>query len=212
MIETRRLGIQDYASAYDLQKGLVEKKKKDTNLPDYVLLLEHPDVYTYGRRNKEAVKHLNAPSFFIERGGDVTYHNPGQLVAYPIIQLPESKRDLHAYLRTLEEAIISTLLEFGVRGERKLGATGVWIVGKNKKIASIGVAASSWITYHGIALNVCNDLSGFKKINPCGFDAAVMTSMQEELSGEVEMQQVIKILERFLSEKIEAFISTKGMS
>ncbi len=175
------LGLRDYEQAYQEQQQLVARLKHSDSL-DRLLFVEHPEVYTLGRRSSQQETDTVFPVVSVERGGQVTYHNPGQLVSYPILKLQENERDLHKYLRRLEQVLIDLLLDFGLRAERRPGATGVWIEGKEKKIASIGVAVSSWVTYHGTALNVCNDLSGFAKIRPCGFPSDVMTSMAVELS------------------------------
>jgi lipoyl(octanoyl) transferase len=135
----------------------------------------------------------------IERGGDVTYHGPGQLVAYPIFLLPEGRRDLHRFLRDLEEVVILTLKEFGISGERNEGWTGVWVKSQNGdllKIASIGVAVKKWVTYHGLALNVNTDLNAFRQINPCGLQSQVMTSMAALLGKEVPVDVVKQIVTR----------------
>lgn len=179
-------GVTDYATVYETQKELVDRRKTGRSQFDYLVLVEHPSVYTYGRKSQAADGSINGPLgesvFAVERGGEVTYHNPGQLVAYPILYLNKGpERDLHLHLRRMEHTVIDVLADFGIAAEQREGATGVWVQGKNKKIASIGVAVSGWVTYHGCALNVCNDLKGFQKINPCGFQADVMTSMKVEL-------------------------------
>ncbi len=175
------LGVQDYDRVYRQQLELVDKLKKSSEGFDSLLFVEHPDVYTLGRRSSAQETDTAFPAVSVERGGQITYHNPGQLVSYPILKLQDSERDLHQYLRRLEEVLIRVLFDFGLKGERRPGATGVWIEGREKKIASIGVAVSSWVTYHGTALNVTNDLTGFAKIRPCGFPSEVMTSMAVEL-------------------------------
>lgn len=153
------------------------------------MLVEHPHVITVGRR-QGATGNLLRPGDVevveVERGGDVTYHGPGQIVAYPILALTEGERDLHRFLRNLEEAMIRTLAGFGIEGTREPGKTGVWVAGGARKIASIGIACRKWITFHGLALNVTTDLGYFARIQPCGFDARVMTSMAAEL-GEIDM-------------------------
>lgn len=174
------LGVRDYDEVYHQQQELVTRLKHSESL-DRLLFVEHPDVYTLGRRSSQQETDQAFPTVSVERGGQITYHNPGQLVSYPILKLQEKERDLHKYLRRLEQVLIDLLEDFGLPAERRPGATGVWIVGKEKKIASIGVAVSSWVTYHGTALNVHNDLSGFAKIRPCGFPSEVMTSMAVEL-------------------------------
>lgn len=173
------LGLLPYREAYRLQKEIVSEKRRHPEAPDRLLLVEHPDVYTYGRRATPGPR--AEPWVEIERGGEATFHNPGQIVAYPILRLREEERDVLGYLRSLEEAVRDVLLVFGIPSETRRGATGVWVGGGRKKIASIGVALSSWITFHGVALNVENDLSGFSRITPCGFSADVMTSLAREL-------------------------------
>lgn len=174
-------GLSDYETIYEMQRDLVNKKKRGRDTVDYLIFVEHPEVYTYGRKPREIRDKPEPKGRFIERGGGVTYHNPGQLVCYPILSLREGERDLHGYLRRLESVLIDLLRDLGMQAERRPGATGVWVAKQEKKIASIGVAISNWITYHGCALNVENDLSGFQKINPCGFPPQVMTSIKEQL-------------------------------
>lgn len=185
----RDLGLADYEHVYRLQRDLVGQRKRG-EIEDSLIFVEHPDVYTYGRKIKNPLLPAGVPSFAVERGGEITYHNPGQLVSYPVLALEEGERDLHLHLRRLEETMIDVLKDFGIYGERRAGKTGVWIVGKEKKIASIGVAVSNWVTYHGSALNVRNDLSGFLLVNPCGFNGEVMTSMEAELGKSVSMELV----------------------
>jgi lipoyl(octanoyl) transferase len=175
------LGLREYGAVWELQKRLVTLRQQDA-VPDTLLLVEHPEVITLGRR-AGAREHLravgNIPLFEVERGGDVTWHGPGQLVGYPIVRLDEGERDLHAYLRALEEALLGTCARVGVAARRNPGWTGAWIdepLGL-KKVASIGVAVRRWVTLHGFALNVSTDLSRFAAIDPCGLDATVMTSL-----------------------------------
>jgi len=177
-------GISDYDAVYEMQRELVRKKRENPSHFDYLIFVEHPDVYTYGRKNKPNVSLDSLKVYFIERGGEMTFHNVGQLVCYPIVRLHEGERDLHLYLRNLERVLIEVLQEYSIKTERHAGATGVWLREGNKKIASIGVAVSSWVTYHGCALNVDNDLRGFATIRPCGFPSHVMTSMKEVLGEE----------------------------
>lgn len=185
-------GVCDYNQSYYTQLDVVHQKKKNDYYPDRLVLVQHPDVYTFGRKSKGSIPWNLKNAFAIERGGEATFHNPGQLVCYPLLTLREGEKDAHLHLRRLEETIIQTLNEFGVSAERRKGATGVWIAGKEKKIASIGIAISSWITFHGAALNVENDLSGFAKIDPCGFNANVMTSMKEELKEKCPSLEIVK--------------------
>ncbi len=197
-------GITDYGPMYETQKAMVERRKSGELNFDQLVFVEHPEVYTYGRKSPAPFGELDPllslpphlPQFAVERGGEVTYHNVGQLVCYPILQLKDKERDLHLHLRRLESTLIDVLKDFGLVAERRPGATGVWISGKQKKIASIGVAVSGWVTYHGSALNVANDLKGFGRINPCGFDSRVMTSMEVELGGEAP--SMLEVKESFL--------------
>jgi lipoate-protein ligase B len=172
------LGLRPFGEVYALQKQLVEQRLRG-EAPDTLLLVEHPHALTVGRsgRTRRHVLHPQGLELFeLERGGDVTYHGPGQLVAYPVIALGEGERDLHRYLRRLEEAVIRAVAPFGVEAGRRDGWTGVW-VGETHKIASVGVAVRRWVTYHGVALNVATDLSYFRRINPCGLEASVMASL-----------------------------------
>ena len=191
-------GLETYATTYERQKKAVAEVKAGGE--ELLFLVEHPEVYTAGRKAADQAHDPTLPWIAVERGGEATYHNPGQLVAYPILKLEGSARDLHAYLRNLEEVLIRVLADFGLPGERRAGATGVWIQGREKKIASIGVAVSSWVTYHGIALNVCNDLNGFARIHPCGFSAEVMTSLEHELQAPCPMDAAKRSLLRHFSE------------
>lgn len=174
---------------------------------DVLLLVEHPDVITLGRRAKPSnvLAPGDTPVIAIERGGDVTYHGPGQLVAYPIVLLREDERDLHRFLRNLEEAVIRTVGDFHISATRCPGKTGVWTseAPDGRKLASIGVAVKKWVTLHGLALNVTTDLARFSAIHPCGFDAAVMTSMARELGGPVDMAAVKASLTRHLGEVLD---------
>ena len=195
-LEVIDLGRLDYEAAWARQLAEVDRRKADESIDDVLLLVEHPHVITVGR-SREAVKNVLAPGDVpvveIERGGDATYHGPGQLVAYPILRLREGERDLHRFLRNLEEAMIRTVARWELDAGREAGKTGVWL-GPTKKIASIGIACRRWITFHGLALNVSTDLSYFARFNPCGFDAMVMTSMSRELGREVPMASVKEAL------------------
>ncbi len=174
------LGIRHYRETYELQHTLLEERKRGAGV-DTLLLVEHPHVITLGRA-RTARANVLAPGdvevLDIERGGDATYHGPGQLVAYPIVALQGEERDLHRFLRHLEEAVIRTLARHGLGAGRSPGNTGVWF--GERKIASIGIACRRWVTFHGLALNVSTDLSYFARIQPCGFQAAIMTSMAAE--------------------------------
>ncbi|HBQ21100.1 MAG: lipoyl(octanoyl) transferase [Deltaproteobacteria bacterium GWA2_38_16] len=189
------LGIKEYGEVWELQKGLVLDRAQNI-ISNTLLLVEHPHVITKGRRSKNTdIVHVNAPVFEVERGGEVTYHGPGQLVGYPIVYI--HRFGVKKYMELLEEVVIQTLKKFDIHGERKAGATGVWVhshpersEGSLKKIASLGVAVKKWVTYHGFALNVNTDLEYFKMIRPCGFDASVMTSIKEILQRDVDMQEI----------------------
>lgn len=186
------LGLCDYNDAYRLQQETVAKVKENPAAFERLFFVEHPEVYTLGRRSSAQDMDVAFPTVSVERGGQVTFHNPGQLVAYPILRLVDKERDLHLYLRNLEQVLIDVLADFGLDAERRPGATGVWLKGVEKKIASIGVAVTGWVTYHGIALNVNNDLSGFAKIRPCGFPSEVMTSMSVELRENAPTMDEVK--------------------
>jgi len=185
------LGVREFAEVWKLQLELVGARQRD-EIPDTLLFVEHPHVITAGRSAKrENLLDLGGtPLFEIERGGDVTYHGPGQLVGYPIFKLEDGERDLHLYLRNIEEAIIRALARFELAAARKPEWTGVWTTDGARKLASIGVAVKRWVTLHGFALNVATDLSRFTAINPCGLDAAVMTSLARECGRDVTLDEV----------------------
>ena len=197
------LGLKDYKETLQLQHQLVEQKHRE-NLPEILLLVEHNPVITLGRSShpenilldKEQLEQLNIQLHYIERGGDVTYHGPGQLVAYPIFDLNNYKQETHLFLRQLEEVIIKTVESYNLKAERIKGLTGVWVDGK--KVASIGVAAKKWITFHGLALNVNTDLKYFSYIHPCGMLDKKVTSIAELLKRKVDFQEVKdKIVDEF---------------
>src|SRR6185437_7236760 len=184
------LGRREYGETWQLQLDLVAQRQRD-EITDTLVLVEHPDVITLGRRQSSQANVLAAgdiPVFEIERGGDVTYHGPGQLVGYPILALDDRERDLHAYLRNLEEGLIGVCADVGVSGRRNPGWTGVWI--GDRKVASLGIAVRRWVTMHGFALNVATELSRFAAINPCGLDAAVMTSLAREAGRPLTVEDV----------------------
>jgi len=189
------LGVLDYRDAWARQLALVEQRKLDDGT-DTLLVVEHPHVITVGR-SREAARNVVAPGDVpvveIERGGDATYHGPGQIVAYPIVLLREGERDLHRFLRNLEAAMIRTLARWQLAADRVPGKTGVWIDG-TRKIASIGIACRRWVTFHGLALNASTDLAYFHRINPCGFEATVMTSMARELGEPPDLPDVKRAL------------------
>jgi lipoyl(octanoyl) transferase len=198
-----RLGVMAYVEALELQRAVARRRILGEIGEDVLLLVEHPPVVTLGRSAKEKNLLLSPQSlaargielFEVERGGDVTFHGPGQLVGYPIIDLKRHKRDLHWYLRQVEAALIDALGELGITAERSAGFTGVWTAGR--KIASIGVHARDWVTWHGFALNVSTDLSYFDVMVPCGIDAVTMTSVSRELGpGAPGMDEVSDVVAR----------------
>lgn len=194
----RELGVCPYASALALQEELVGRKIAG-DADDYLLLLEHEPVYTLGRGAEErdllgADMVLGVPVFRVSRGGGVTFHGPGQLVAYPIVMLRHGGRDVHRYVRTLEDVLIATCADFGIAGERRTGLTGVWV--GSAKIASIGVGVRRWTTFHGIALNVSTDLRFFERIVPCRMPDVRMTSMALLLGRAPSMTDVRVAFER----------------
>ncbi len=221
------LGTKDFQEAWDFQEGLfakvVEVKISNRKLPEehqiptdnYLIFCYHPHVYTLGKSGK--AEHLlldkygldekEATFYKINRGGDITYHGPGQLVSYPILDLDNFFTDIHKYLRFLEEVVILTLKDFGIDSGRVSGLTGVWIDGhdltKARKICAMGVKSSRWVTMHGLALNVNVDLDYFNNIVPCGIDDKAVTSMQKELGQEVDMSQVEYRLKQHMSELFE---------
>jgi len=192
------LGTEAYRETWARQLSLVERRQKG-EAPDTLLLVEHPHVYTLGRRKEAESNVLDAGDvevIGIERGGDVTYHGPGQIVGYPIILLGDGERDLHRYLRNLEDAVIATCAHFGLAADREPGKTGVWMTiagGMRRKLCSMGIACRKWVTFHGLALNVTSDLAYFRRINPCGFESSVMTTMAEQL-GDVDISAVRAVL------------------
>ena len=205
------LGLIDYKEAWDYQEKRfneildVKKNNRKKNRQDptlsYLLFCEHPHVYTLGKSgdennllvNEDYLKSRGATFYKINRGGDITYHGPGQIVGYPILDLDNFFTDIHKYLRYLEEAVILTLADYGIESTRSDGETGVWLdVGgeKARKICALGVRSSRWVTMHGFAFNVNCDLSYFGNIIPCGIVDKSVTSMQKELRKEVDMQEV----------------------
>lgn len=201
----RNLGVIPYSEALLLQNSLVNERRANT-LPDHLLLLEHPHVFTLGRgADKDNIigdsLQLNACSIEVHetgRGGDVTYHGPGQLVGYPIMNLRPDRCDVHRYVRDLEEVMIKVAADFGVEASRISGLTGVWV--KNEKLGAIGVRIARWITSHGFAFNVNTDLSFFSLIVPCGIRDKGVTSLSRLLGHEVEMAKVISSVIRRFSE------------
>jgi lipoyl(octanoyl) transferase len=204
------LGRTDYQTGLRIQDERLETCV--TSGAETVILLEHEPVYTIGRLpDKSSLRNVNRlpyPVFETNRGGQATYHGPGQLVGYPIIDLRIRGRDLHQYLRRLENLLIDLLLDFGLRGVRIDGKTGVWI--QDRKIASIGIGVRKWVTMHGFALNVANDLSGFQNITPCGLSDIRMTSISGELETEISLQTVRENLIPHLSRSFKDFPKKSG--
>jgi lipoyl(octanoyl) transferase len=184
-ISVRWLGRLAFGEALELQEEIVARKRANRSLGDELLLLEHEPVYTIGRTPDQSSlpdgSALPHPLFPINRGGQATYHGPGQVVGYPIIDLRRCGQDLHRYLRWIETLLIETLAEAGIAAATRTGLTGVWI--EDRKIASIGVGVRQWITMHGFALNVCGDLAPFEHIVPCGIAGVTMTSIERESTG-----------------------------
>lgn len=204
MLYVRHLGLLDYDAAHAFQRDAARRRISGELAHDLLLLVEHPPVVTLGRSTKpghllvspEALASQGVQTRDIERGGDVTVHEPGQLVMYPIMDLTRHRQDLHWYLRQLEEVVIGALATFGIDSSRQQGQTGAWRDGR--KLASIGVHAKQWVTTHGVALNVCNDLTTFAHVVPCGIEAVTMTTVAREaaIAGVAEpsmitMQQAV---------------------
>ena len=207
------LGLIDYQKAWDLQHTLFEKRRANS-IDDTLLLLEHPHTYTFGKSSDKSnlllddseLKRRNISLYDIDRGGDITYHGPGQLVGYAILDLKNWEQDTHKYLRALEEVIIQTLSEFGIEAIRDEEHTGVWV--NDKKICAIGIKVSRWISMHGFALNVNTDMDLFNGIVPCGIEEKGVTSLSEELNKKcnidiIKSSLVKKFSEIFNYDKIE---------
>lgn len=220
----RDLGISDYKSAWDYQEELLQENVRvkssrhsddhqvdglaESGTSHYLLFTEHLAVYTLGKSGKkeniligdEELKDKDIQFFATNRGGDITFHGPGQVVGYPILDLEKFYTDIGKYLRNLEEVIIMTMKEYGLTGERSAGETGVWIdagiAGSERKICAIGVRCSRWVTMHGFAFNVNTDLSYFNHIIPCGIVDKQVTSLQKELGRPVDMAEVKEIIKR----------------
>ena len=218
------LGLIDYKKCWDYQESLFKDilavksknlKEKKTNLTkNYLLFCEHPHVYTLGKNgnkknllvNEEYLKFRGASFYKINRGGDITYHGPGQIVGYPILDLENFFTDIHKYLRFLEEAVIRTLKEFGLKGERSKGETGVWLdtgTEKARKICAFGVKSSRWVTMHGFALNINSNLSYFKSIIPCGISDKNVTSLEKEKGLKIDIEVVKTKLKKHLVDVFE---------
>lgn len=224
----RDLGVMDYKACWDYQEELfndiIRQKIANRDLPEdqqiptknYLLFVEHPPVYTLGKSGNETNLLLDAKGladekaeyYKINRGGDITYHGPGQLVAYPILDLDNFFTDIHKYLRLLEETIILTLKEYGIESGRSEGETGVWLNAKNKlkarKICAMGVRCSRWVTMHGWGFNVNTNLDHFKHIIACGIPDKAVTSLHKELGREVEMREIKEKLKKNFKDLFEA--------
>ena len=189
------MGLVDYSEALEFQERLVAARK-EKRIGDVLLLLRHPNVITLGRANssrflKSSMEQLTGEGYPVleaGRGGEVTFHGPGQLISYPILQLEEEERDLHLHLRRLEQVGIEICAEFGLDAHRVVGRTGVWL--GHRKIAAIGVRARSWITFHGMAFNLTDELEGFNKIVPCGIDDATVTCLETLVGRRIEWSEL----------------------
>lgn len=189
------LGLVDYEEAYKVQKDLVSRRKTG-EIGDSLIFCEHKPVFTIGRTgsteniltDRETLQKKDIKVLNVDRGGDVTFHGPGQLVVYPIVNLKERTKDLHRYLRQLEDTVIAFLNKYSVRAGTAPDRTGVWV--DNKKIASIGIGAADWVTYHGVGININTDLAYFSMINPCGLKDIKATSLSEVLGREINVRDV----------------------
>lgn len=206
----------DWLGRIDYQAGLRIQEERLENCLNHgeesVVLLEHEPVYTIGRlpdkSSLRVVARLPYPVFETNRGGQATYHGPGQLVGYPILDLRARGRDLHCYLRKLEDLLIDLLNEFGIMGARVEGKTGVWV--EDRKIASIGVGVRKWVTMHGFALNVASDLSGFSSIIPCGLPGVKMTSVSMESANEISLETVREKMSLYLRRYLEVEVFARS--
>lgn len=227
-LEFRDLGLMDYLPAFiyqeNLMKSIIDLKLKNRDrtdgiyeeTPNYFLFVEHPHVYTLGKSgdehnmlaNEEKLKQISATFVKTNRGGDITYHGFGQIVGYPILDLDNFKSDIHLYMRNLEEVIIRVIAEYGLKGERSEGETGVWLdVGKPyaRKICAMGVKTSKWVTMHGFALNVNTDMKYFEYIIPCGIKDKTATSLQRELEREFSPEEVEEVKDKIKKHFSEVF-------
>ena len=231
-VKIQELGLKDYKEIWDYQESLfkdiidikIKNRREDTNIetPNYFLLVEHPHVYTLGKSgdmsnlliSEDKLKEIDASFYKINRGGDITYHGPGQIVGYPILDLENFFTDIHKYLRLLEEMIIRTLADYGLKGERSPGETGVWFdVGTPfaRKICAMGVRASRWVTMHGFALNVNSNLGYFDHMIPCGIRGKAVTSLNVELGrSEISMDEVKEKLLFNFSDLFEAELKQRS--
>lgn len=223
----QNLGLIDYKEAWDYQEKLfahiidqklLQREKSEIKTPNYVLFCEHPHVYTLGKSgheeylllNKEELKEKNAVYYKINRGGDITYHGPGQIVGYPLMDLDNFFTDIHKYLRFLEEVIILTLSDYGLKGDRFPGYTGVWIEPENpdkaRKICAMGVRCSRWVTMHGFAFNVNADLNYFAHIIPCGIKDKDVTSLEKEIGQKIDLKEVQNKILRYFKQQFQCSV------
>jgi lipoyl(octanoyl) transferase len=213
-MNVRWLGRISFADALELQEQLVSGKRADESSGDELLLLEHEPVYTIGRTPDQSSlrggAHLPHPLFPINRGGQATYHGPGQLVGYPIINLRRCGEDLHRYLRWLEDLLVEALAKNGVTAGTREGLTGVWV--EDRKIASIGVGVRHWITMHGFALNVGGDLSPFGQIVPCGIANVTMTSIEKETGRKLSVVEMASVVEKIALQRITALRNVEALA
>ena len=227
-VKFEELGLKNYMEAFEYQQSLMDEiiqiKIKNRDLPEekdhettpnYLLFVEHPHVYTLGKSgdehnmlaNEDKLKEINATFVKTNRGGDITYHGFGQIVGYPILDLDNFKSDIHLYMRNLEEVIIRVIAEYGLKVERSVGETGVWLdVGKPyaRKICALGVKTSKWVTMHGFALNANTDLRYFEYIIPCGIKDKAVTSLKRELEKEVNAEEVKEKIRKHFQDVFEA--------
>ena len=229
VVSVKNLGLIDYQEAWDFQENLfkkaidlkIAKRNGETDeIPEnHLLFCQHPHVFTLGKSgnpenlllNETELIQQQASYYKINRGGDITYHGPGQLVVYPIFDLEQFFTDIHKYMRFLEESVILTLKDFGIESGRVDGLTGVWIDGDSKnarKICAMGVKSSRWVTMHGIGFNINTDLNFFSHIIPCGIDDKAVTSMQRELGTEVNLEEVSRLLQNHLAELFDFTIKS----
>ncbi|GAB1346703.1 lipoyl(octanoyl) transferase LipB [Cloacibacterium normanense] len=226
-IKFEELGLKNYLEAFEYQQSLMDEiiaikiknreneDQEPETTPNYLLFVEHPHVYTLGKSgdehnmlaNESKLKEIDATFVKTNRGGDITYHGFGQLVGYPILDLDNFKSDIHLYMRNLEEVIIRTIAEYGLKGERSVGETGVWLdVGKPyaRKICALGVKTSKWVTMHGFAINVNTDLRYFEYIIPCGIKDKAVTSLKRELEREIDVEEVKEKIKKHFQDVFEA--------
>jgi lipoyl(octanoyl) transferase len=213
-MKARWLGRVAFADALALQEKLVAERRTDQSLGDELLLLEHDPVYTIGRTPDQTslrgAAHLPHPLFPINRGGQATYHGPGQLIGYPIIDLRNCGQDLHRYLRWLEDLLVETLAGVGISATTREGLTGVWVA--DRKIASIGVGVRHWVTMHGFALNVGGDLSPFAQIVPCGIANVTMTSIEKETGRTFSVEEIAGVVEKIALKRIAALRKVEALA